>query len=337
MAHTLRALERVPQLAREERKGLAQHFEQGGEWDLDYVVMMGLSTALASLGLLLDATAVVIGAMLVAPLMTPLIGAGFALTQGNLALFRRSLRAMSFGTLVGLGVAGAAGLITPNYEPTLEVVARTEVNILDLLVALLSGAAAAYAQARPKVIATMAGVAIAAALVPPLSVVGIGVAQLQLDIAGMAGVLFIANVVAIIVGASLVFRLLGVKSSLTTPAWARRALLLLVLATGILVVPLGDRYFAQGRQGQARPLNYPASPRTRLAVREQIESRPGVELITIGRVGVEPEIGVVIMLACSRPIDRAFEELLAQTVRDVAGPETPVQVIALLNAWSSEP
>ena len=110
--------------------------------------MMLLSTSLASLGLLADSTAVVIGAMLVAPLMGPLVAAGHALVQGNLSMFKRSMVV----TLIGLGIGFTAslffGAINPGFEPTLEIEARGKPDLLDLGIAFFSGMTAAYAVGR---------------------------------------------------------------------------------------------------------------------------------------------------------------------------------------------
>ena len=87
-----------PRLNRGDRISLVELFEKNADWNIDFIVMMALATALAALGLLQNSTPVVIGAMLVAPLMSPLIGSGFALVQGNLDLFLGSMKAMSYGT-----------------------------------------------------------------------------------------------------------------------------------------------------------------------------------------------------------------------------------------------
>ena len=115
-----------------------------------------------------DSAAVVIGAMLVAPLMSPLLGCGMAIVQGNLPLFRNSLKAVLFGFLVALAIGVVLGFISPMGELTDELRARGGPTVLDMLVALLSGIAAAYCNGRPNLSAALPGVAIAAALVPPL-------------------------------------------------------------------------------------------------------------------------------------------------------------------------
>ena len=134
----------LPAMDREHRKALLARVEGGASGGSDFHVMMALSSGLASLGLLEDSTAVVIGAMLVAPLMGPLIGAGLALAQGNLLLYRKSIGVGLLGLLVGFAVSLVMGLLNPGFEPSLEVEARGNPDVLDLGVAVLSGFVAVW-------------------------------------------------------------------------------------------------------------------------------------------------------------------------------------------------
>ncbi|WP_172684148.1 DUF389 domain-containing protein, partial [Desulfosarcina cetonica] len=117
-----------------------------------------MATAIAALGLLQNSGAVVIGAMLVAPLMSPLIGVGFALVQGNIRLFNLSIRSIVGGIGIGFCLSVLIGFLNPNEDFTAEIIARTTPEIRDLLVAFISGAAAAYAFARPNLAGALAGV-----------------------------------------------------------------------------------------------------------------------------------------------------------------------------------
>jgi uncharacterized hydrophobic protein (TIGR00271 family) len=321
-----------PTLKREGRIELVKHFEKSACWNIDFIVMMGLATALAALGLMQDSTPVVIGAMLVAPLMSPLIGAGFALVQGNVSLFRDSMKAMFLGVAGGLLISLILGFLTPEYEPTLEVMARGNVNLLDLGVAVLSGMAAAYSMGRPDLFATVAGVAIAAALVPPLAVVGIATAAGVYWLAGAAAVLLITNLIAIIMGAALIFRFMGVQGSLAgvqRPIWARRMFLLLVLAVGMLVFPLGDRALKQARVGQTRPLTYPASLKVRDAVQERIDTVENIEVMMVARIGVEPNMGIHVFLVSPSNIPEKLSSDLDVIIKNVVGKDIPVRVLRL--------
>lgn len=321
-----------PELDREGRIALVELFEKSAHWNIDFIIMMGLATALAALGLMQDSTPVVIGAMLVAPLMSPLIGAGFALVQGNINLFRNSMQAMSYGICGGFLISLALGFLTPEYEPTLEIMARGNVNLLDLAVAVLSGMAAAYSMGRPDLFATVAGVAIAAALVPPLAVVGIATAAGVFWLAGAAAVLLVTNLIAIILGAAIIFRLLGVHGSLAgtqRPLWARRMFLVLLLFVGMLIFPLGDRALKQARVGQSRPSSYPASLKVRIAVHERVAQEQDVQVLMIARVGVEPDMGVHILLVSPGEISEQLSGDLDKVVDQVVGSDIDVRVAKL--------
>ncbi|MHC5023342.1 MAG: DUF389 domain-containing protein [Planctomycetota bacterium] len=324
----------LPRLEREDRLDLLERLELGSTWNADFTVMMGLSTALASLGLLQDSVAVVIGAMLVAPLMTPLIAAGFALIQGNARLFGRAFRTMLISIGVGLFISLLAGLFAPGYDLTVEIEARGEVNAIDIGVALVSGMAAAYAMARLNVASTLAGVAIAAALVPPLSVIGIALSHGRPVLAGLAAVLLSVNLVCIAVGAAIVFRLMGVagaRGESLAPLWVRRTQIALLLVIILLAAPLIQRMLMQARIGQKRPLLYPVSHELRSVVRERIEREPGVRLMLMARSSPEPEEGVGIMIVTRDPVRPGFEAELTRIVRNTVGEATPVRIFALLD------
>ena len=328
----------IPQLDREQRKLLVERFRKDAQWNTDFVVMMSFSAALASMGLLQSSVAVVIGAMLVAPLMSPLLGAGFALVQGNFELFLNSLKAMSYGVLMALVIAMCVGGMTPNYEPTLELQSRGNVDLLDLGVALASGMVAAYAMARPNVAGTLAGVAIAAALVPPLAVVGIALVQGGFLLSGAAVALFLTNNVAIILGAAIVFRTLGVGASVAVhglPSWAARLIILLAMGSVVLVWPLGERLVAQSRMGQDRPLINPLSLEVRKAIRAKVATMDGFEIMLAGRAGAEPESGVHVLMTSRRTATSADRDGMADVIRAIVGESVPVRVVIVRNAFES--
>ena len=329
-----------PTLERDERLDLVHQLEQNAQADIDFIMMMVLSTSLASLGLLADSTAVVIGAMLVAPLMGPLVAAGHALVQGNLSMFRKSLGV----TIIGLGIGFAAslifGVLNPGFEPTLEIEARGKADLLDLGIAFFSGMTAAYASGRSNVVTTLAGVAIAAALVPPLAVVGIALTHGSPSISINAAILLITNLVAIILGAAIVFRMLKVHISLHgsgIPTWVRRASMLLFLLLAFLIAPLVMHMIEGRRTGQNRPLEYPVAPPVRQAVQQYISYWPTVELIGMGRNSVEPEAGITIILMSREHLPPGFEESLIRVVHKVRGDEPVVRVFPLLAAHQRIP
>ncbi|MEO8624137.1 MAG: DUF389 domain-containing protein [bacterium] len=176
-----------------------------------YWIQLTLATGIATLGLVLNSTAVVIGAMLVSPLMGPIIelGMGFAVGSAFLTV-RASVRVLLSVVVV---VSGAAILTVtlPFHEVTSEVAARTAPTALDLLVAVFCALTAAYTTVRPTSDTTSAaaGTAVGIALVPPLCVAGFGVGTGSLTVAGGAALLFTANLSAILVLAVLSFLALG--------------------------------------------------------------------------------------------------------------------------------
>jgi uncharacterized hydrophobic protein (TIGR00271 family) len=332
----IRWLERVrrqlPTLERDERKALLEGAESGATGGVDFHVMMLLSSGLASLGLLEDSTAVVIGAMLVAPLMGPLIGAGFGLAQGNLLLYRSSIGVAFTGLLTGFAVSVAIGLLNPGFEPSLEVEARGSPDILDLGIAILSGIVAAYALGRSEVANTLAGVAIAAALVPPLCVVGIGLTNDQPSVAMNSAILLLTNLVAIILAAASAFTLLGIRGSGTEAGilpWVQRTFLVLLMLTVILLLPLTSNVVEQKRLGQIRPLTYPVAAHVQEAVTAYLDSIPDVTLVRMARVSVEPTSAVNILLATPAKLPAGTRDELIRIVHEVRGGDPSVRVIAL--------
>jgi len=316
----------VAPLSRSERQQLFERINTDSMGGPDYYIMMVLSASLASLGLLQDSTAVVIGAMLVAPLMGPLLGAGLALVQDNLKLIRSSLGVILSGVALGLTVAGLYGVANPGFEPTMEVEARGRPDILDLFIALISGMVAAYAQCRFTLSNTLAGVAIAAALVPPLAVVGISTASGELQIATFASVLLLTNIVAIVLGAAFVFRIMGAQPATIDAQrrpWVRRSLISLGFVALMLSAPLLLQGIEKSRTGQNRPAGYPVSLPVRTAVANFLVGFPSVELVTMARSSVEPESGITIVLSTMGPLVPGFRRKLRQVIADARGTVLP--------------
>ena len=233
----------IPQLDRKDRIKLFRGLQIGSVAGMDFITLIALSTAIAALGLIQNSAAVVIGAMLVAPLMTPMLGAGLGLLQGNILLVREAITSIVLGFSISLGIGISFGFLTPGLvELTPELQARCGPNILDLFIALFSGIAAAYALARPGLLGALPGVAIAAALVPPIATTGIALSIGAVVEATLAATLFGTNLVAIILSSAATFFVLGVRGdSQHSPIqrWVRRTMLSLAILTACLAVPLG--------------------------------------------------------------------------------------------------
>ena len=143
------------------------------------------------------------------------------------------------------------------------------------------------------------------------------------------------NLVAITLGAGLVFRMLGVrapKAEEEGPTWARRAVILLVMGAMLLTAPLFLNMLKEKQKGQDRPLNYPVSPAVRHAMQTYLEDRPGIEIITVARSSVEPERGIGVLMTSDTEVSPTFVEEVQSLIRQARGENIPVEVHVLRSA-----
>ena len=328
----------IPRLSPADYADLVQGLRRGSRFSVDFMMMLGLAAAIASLGLLQDSPAVVIGSMLLAPLMTPMVGSGLALAQANRRLAITSLKTIGAGFLLTLAVSVLIALVTPGKELTPQVVARVNPNLLDLLIALFSAAAAAYAMARPNLLGAMAGVAIATALVPPLCSSGVCFAYGQFALGLGASLLFVTNLVAIVLAASITFRVMGVTSRGGKEAerrWVYRSLAVLATIVVALAFPLEMALREQIDRGKPQPLGFPLTRELVNALHERVQQDPGVEIMLAARPSVvEHEYDVVIYLASEKPLPRSYQHDLTEIVRHHhSNPDAKVAILCLQQAW----
>jgi len=201
----------LPTLDLHQQTEVYKQIRDGAQPKVDFFIMIGLSSAIATFGLLQNSAAVIIGAMLVAPLMAAIFGLSLGIVRGDPRLLRRATSATARGMALAIGVGILLTFIIPDPQLSTEILLRTHPNLLDLGVALASGAAGAYALCRKEVSTALPGVAIAAALVPPLATIGIGLAQWNGEVAGGALLLFATNLVAISGAGGMVFLWLGFR------------------------------------------------------------------------------------------------------------------------------
>jgi len=206
-------------------------------WTPRFAFMTLMSAGIAVLGLLLSSPAVVIGAMLLSPLMSPIIGLGFSLALFDYREMRKSLATMAAGTAAAVLFTCLIVLMSPLQAPTEEIIARTRPNLFDLGVAMFAALAGAFAIIRGRG-ETIVGVAIATALMPPLAVVGYGLATWNLPVLGGSFALFFTNFVTIALSATIMARFYGFGYTLSSQqSWAQTWMLLLVFVA--MAVPLG--------------------------------------------------------------------------------------------------
>ena len=231
-----------PTLSRSEQAAVYNQMRHNARANADFYVMILLSSSIAFFGLLQNSVAVIIGAMLVAPLMSPMIAIAHSIVMGNLSMFRRAATSTLSGMLGAIAIAAILTFVLPYVKqvpPGDQILGRTHPNILDLYVALASGAAAAYALSRKGVAAALPGVAIAAALVPPLCVVGYGLGSLQWEIANGALLLFLTNLAAIVFASAVTFLLLGFRPTRDERSQnVRRGVAVAITGLAIVTVPL---------------------------------------------------------------------------------------------------
>lgn len=269
-----RVLRLLPSLDVREQTEVYRAIHEGSRPQADFFVMIALAAALASLGLLQNSPAVIIGAMLVAPLMAAIFGLSLGVVRGDLHLLKQAASATLRGMLLAVVVGGLVSLVIPEATPQSEVLNRARPTLLDLAVALASGAAGGYALSRKNVSASLPGVAIAAALVPPLAAVGIGLALERWAIAGGALLLFTTNLVAITAAGGIIFLLLGFRPFPGELARAR-TFQQGVLGIGVLLVAVSVPLAALTVESvRAGILDRQVSR----AVQAEVETMDGVEL-----------------------------------------------------------
>lgn len=184
-------------LTPEQKQNVYQVIVEGSEPKISFYILVILSTVIAAYGLIANSVAVVIGAMIVAPLMTPIIGIALSLVSGDRQLFKQAMMAEVVGVLCSIALGFMAGKFTFGVELSSEILARTQPLPYDILIALAAGLAGSYSLVNPRINAALAGVAIAVSLVPPLAATGICLALARYDLALGAFLLFFANFLAI--------------------------------------------------------------------------------------------------------------------------------------------
>ena len=321
-----------PPLERADRLSLIDDLSERSRWSINFGVMLGCSVLIAGLGLLQDSVAIIIGAMLVAPLMTPLIGTGLAVAQGNFLLLGHALRTMIIAFLVSLALGVVLRLVTPGQELTPEVLLRGAPNILDLAIAFLAGIAAGYAMARPKMSGALPGVAISVALVPPLAAAGIALGSTEWTIALGALLLFATNLVAIVLGSALVFRLHGISTSdaqRTRSAQTKQILVGLVLALVVLMAPLAYQFHEQLRQGQTRPASLTLSESMWYQLHDRLAREEGIDFLTGVRASSHRPEDVVLVITADRPVPESLVIELDRIIHEGMGTDIKVKFSVL--------
>ncbi len=209
-------------------------------------MLLTLSLVIATMGLTTNSAAVVIGAMLLAPLMAPILATAAGIAMGSAKLTFKAARTVVAASLYGFGLSAVLSLLVPGDSLTPEVLSRTSPDLRDLVVAIAAGIAGAYATARRDTSAALPGVAVAVALVPPLAALGVAFEAGRYDLAEGAALLYVTNLLAITASGVAVFLILGLgprNLNAFRRMWTRFG----AASALVVVIGLGFLLFGQSR------------------------------------------------------------------------------------------
>lgn len=302
-----------PRLTVAEEQSLVWHARLNATTSTDFVVLCVVAAMIATFGLVLNSAAVIIGAMLVAPLMSPIVAFGTALVDGELRTLRRASITVGIGSSLVAGTAVLIGLVAGPDTATPEMLSRGSPSLVDAAVAAASGVVGGYAQARKGIPAALAGVAIAAALVPPICVFGLALST-DLRLATGAGLLFVTNIACIAAASAAVLLWLGVH--LTRTGTTRRQYVRFtapVLAAVMIALVL----FGLGGRG-------PDLDQVRQAVAEEL----AVEVVDVDLLGPPDTVTVTVRSTAAPTGDRV--EAAARRVAEDTGLQLRLAVQTLI-------
>lgn len=188
------------------KKGVVRRLMEYSTPDFAFFYLVGLSVMMATLGLLEDSTSIVIGSMLIAPILYPILGLSLGLLMSHTRVILRSFTTLVKAFGIGLCVSVITALLFGNgLEGNYEIMSRVEPTVIHFMVAFVAGLAVSFALAQPEWSETLPGIAISVALVPPLAVLGIGISELSREIIAGSAVLLLMNLAGIMMAAFVSF------------------------------------------------------------------------------------------------------------------------------------
>lgn len=203
-------LARFQSIEEDDKAAVVRKLMENSTPEFDFFYITALSVLMATFGLLTNSPSIVIGSMLIAPVLYPILGIALGLVMSNPSVLGRSTVTLSKSFIIGVGLAAIATILfAEGNVATPEVLARTEPSLLYFLVAVVAGAAVSFTLGQPEWSETLPGIAISVALIPPLAVVGVGIASLDLMIISGSLVLLSLNFVGIIFSAMVTFSLMN--------------------------------------------------------------------------------------------------------------------------------
>lgn len=292
----------IPHLDENEKEEVAGNISDATTPNFDYYLLVVLSCSIATLGLLTNSPAVIIGAMLIAPLMSSIIGMGLAVVTSDNQLLSKSLSTL----LRGIALAILLSLIVAIFNRIFpfivlsqlpeQVLTRSRPTPIDLAIALAGGIAAAYSMTRKTLSAALPGVAIATALMPPLCTVGIGIAFFRWDIALGALVLFLTNAVTITFAAAMTFLFSGFSPrSRHSADHLKRNLIISAILLLVIFLPLAYYSYTFVRKAND-------NRQIITAVTEAVGSIANIELVDINQTLDGNALNLVLTIRTNNPL-----------------------------------
>ncbi|WP_235114568.1 TIGR00341 family protein [Cyclobacterium qasimii] len=299
----------------EEFKDLFSNLRSSSVTSSVYLVLMFLATLIATLGLFGNSAPVIIGAMILAPLMAPIISLSMGVLRQDRTLILNSSKTIGWGVLLGYICAIFITWLTPLNIANDEILARVRPNLLDLGIAVGSGIAGAYASAKSEISKTLAGVAIAVALVPPLAVSGIGLGWMDWDIFQGAFLLFLTNLAGMVMAAAMTFLFLGFSPF----RLARRGILYSLIVVGLVSLPLFFGFMDMVRENN-------------IISKLNGYTNNGVILRDISVRNINP-IRLTVKIVADGALDKGQLDIIKEDIESLLGEEVELEVTVALKVY----
>jgi len=214
-----------------------EEIKENTHLSFSYIALLIASCVICTLGLLLNSLPIIIGGMIIAPLMWPLLKISAGISYENKYYISQAFLLLIISVAIGFASSYLIALISPIKVINEEIISRTTPTVLDIIIAIFAGVIAALAVAKPRISSNLAGVAVATSLMPPLCVSGIGLALTDISVFSGGGLLFLSNVLSIIFVSSVFFYFAGMKNRKVNGV-REKSLIVVVAFLIITAIPL---------------------------------------------------------------------------------------------------
>jgi uncharacterized hydrophobic protein (TIGR00271 family) len=315
-----------PRLTEVKRAAIRESVASGAALTGSYLAMNLAAALIAGFGLIENSPAVIIGAMLIAMLYGPIVGIALGLAEANLQLLGRSFLSEIVGAALVLAAGWVIGISTRDLTIGSEILGRTSPNLIDLLIALVGGLAGGFTFVSTGLSGVVVGVAIATALVPPLTTCGILLARQLPNAAAGAFLLFLANFTAIALGAMIVFLLTGLR-----PAAADKAKKVLTPRLVCLALVLILVFHLNGtlRRTSAQSI---MQSNIRKALAQEVAKIPGARLVDVTLVQRDGKTTAWAVARTPEPISPEQVARLNNLANNVAGRDIVLTMRSVITA-----